>query len=49
MENICGKKPRAPTGNDQYIGVGYKRREFIQLSHPAHAAYKGYIKGKTRN
>ncbi len=26
VENTCGKKPRAPTGNDHYRGDDYKRR-----------------------
>ena len=43
VKNPCGKKPRAPTGNDHYRGIGYKRRGYIGLSHPPRAAYKGYI------
>ena len=43
VENPCGQKPRAPTGNDHYGGIGYKRRGYIGLSHPPRAAYKGYI------
>lgn len=37
------RKPRVPTNNDHYIGVGYKRWGYIGLSHPSRAAYKGYI------
>ena len=46
VKTLAGKKLRAPTDNDQYRGVGYKRRGYIGLSHPTHATFKGYIKEK---
>ena len=42
-KTLAKKKPRTSTDNDHYRGIGYKRREYIGLSHPSRAAYKEYI------
>ncbi len=34
VENSCGKKPQAPTGNDHYREVDYKRRGITMGTSP---------------
>ncbi|BAS72550.1 Os01g0536950 [Oryza sativa Japonica Group] len=46
VENPCGKKPRAPTGNNHYRGDDYKRRGITMGMSPlSRTAYKSIYRG----